>query len=230
MLARLLFAIGQSDCEEIQEGVLGQPINAVTSLAFSVVGIVIIAAATRVEGQERAVRIVFGFVMIATGLGSFLFHGPQPAASQFLHDITFLASLWFLAFMNLSDTSGWWHSLSWAGFGIGTGVLAGVILVFPASTNLLTGALLVVLVGSDILIHSRSGVIGWWYTTALLAMTVAVGLFVLGRTDSPLCDPDALWQGHGGWHVFAAVALGAYFMATSRARIDGRRGRLVAAE
>lgn len=227
MLSRLLFAIGESDCEEIHDGILTQPINAVTSLAFSVVGIVIIGAATRVEGHERAVRIVFGSLLVATGLGSFLFHGPQPAASQFLHDITFLATLWLLAFMNLSDTSGWWRSLSWAGFAVGTAAVAVMLLAFPGSTNFLAGALLIVLVGSDVLIHVKSGVVGWWYTTSIVAVAIAVGLFILGRSGSPLCDPDALWQGHGGWHILAAAALGAYFMATSRARIEGRRSGLV---
>jgi hypothetical protein len=41
------------------------------------------------------------------------------------------------------------------------------------------------------------------------------GIFVLGltayaagRSGSPLCRPDSLWQYHGAWHVLSAVAAG----------------------
>ena len=93
------------------------------------------------------------------------------------------------------------------------------------SARQLTG----VVVGADVVTHVRTGVIGAWYAVALIAMTVAVGMFVIGRSGSALCDPDVVWQGHGGWHLFAAVAIGAYFMATSRARLRGRQRPVEAA-
>lgn len=37
---------------------------------------------------------------------------------------------------------------------------------------------------------------------------VALGAYAAGRSDSPLCRPDSLWQFHGAWHVISAVALG----------------------
>ena len=40
----------------------------------------------------------------------------------------------------------------------------------------------------------------------LLVLTVAGGLFILGRTDSPACDPTSLLQPHAGWHLTAAGA------------------------
>ena len=63
MLAALYQRIGDSDCETIGTGFLAQPINAVSSLSFSLAGLVVVWWATRVQGTERVVRIVFGVLM-----------------------------------------------------------------------------------------------------------------------------------------------------------------------
>jgi hypothetical protein len=71
------------DCETVLDSFLGQPVNSLTTIAFLVGGIVIWAL-TR--------RRILATAMVATGLGSFLFHGPMPRVSQLAHD----ATLWFL--------------------------------------------------------------------------------------------------------------------------------------
>jgi hypothetical protein len=55
---------------------------------------------------------------------------------------------------------------------------------------------------------------------------MAVGIFALGlaayaagRSGSPLCRPDSLWQYHGAWHVLSAAAGGW----AARAMAPGRR-------
>ena len=224
----LLTQLGESDCEAIGDGILKQPVNAWTSLSFSVVGLLIVFSATRVEGPERLIRITFGALLVATGIGSFLFHGPQTTGSHFIHDITFLAALWFLAVMNLNEAYAWWPGTGWIAFAVGLGILALVLVLFPDATNALTGVTLVAVVVGDLALQRRGGFIGGWYGVALGAMAIAVGFLVLGRSGSPLCDPASALQGHGGWHLFAAIALGAYFLATSRARIEGRRSLPVA--
>jgi hypothetical protein len=37
---------------------------------------------------------------------------------------------------------------------------------------------------------------------------LALAAYAAGRTGSPLCRPDSLWQYHGAWHVLAALAAG----------------------
>jgi len=71
------------DCEAIGESVLGQPVNSLTTLAFLVAGAVV----WRLTGR-RGVAVG----LAATGVGSFLFHGPMPSYAQITHDLT----LWFL--------------------------------------------------------------------------------------------------------------------------------------
>lgn len=222
-LATLGMQLGKTDCEEIHDGLLNQPINAWSSLSFSAVGLLIVLSAWHASGRERVARVVFGLLMIATGIGSFLFHGPQPAGSHFAHDITFLATVWFLAVLNLTEALSWQPESGWITFGGGVGVMSILLIAVPDSTNILTGIVLGGLVLADLAIHRRGRIIGWWYGIALGAMVIAAGFLVVGRSSSPFCDPESSLQGHGGWHLFAAIALGAYFMATSPARIAGRR-------
>ena len=49
---------------------------------------------------------------------------------------------------------------------------------------------------------------------AVVALVVGGGLYLLGRTDGPLCSPSSLVQLHAGWHVATAVAAAAVLRAT----------------
>ena len=49
----------------------------------------------------------------------------------------------------------------------------------------------------------------------LTAIAIGGIAFLLGRTGSPLCRPDSLFQWHALWHVLVAVALVAYAYAIS---------------
>ncbi len=50
----------------------------------------------------------------------------------------------------------------------------------------------------------------WRSVWAPAAGVFALGLaaYAAGRSGSPLCRPDSLWQYHGAWHVLSAVAAG----------------------
>jgi hypothetical protein len=215
-----LTALSQlADCETVGDGWLAQPINAWSSLAFTTVGIGVALSAGATSNRERTDRVVFGTVLIATGLGSFLYHGPRPATARFLHDLTLLGALWYLVVANLTGalgTPGGTRALLAAG---GIATIAAVLLIDTDSTILLTAALAVCLLASDVVMWRHAPPRPVWYAVAIGAFAVAVGLLLAGRTGSPLCDPDGLRQGHAGWHVLSAAALGAYFIATTPARM-----------
>jgi hypothetical protein len=219
MLTALYQRIGESDCETIGSGVFAQPVNAVSSLLFSIIGLAAIWWATRVEGNERLIRIVFGVLMVLTGAGSVMFHGPQGPASQFGHDVTFLVTVWFVAVVNSAEANRWRRSVEWGTFVAGGIVLSIALVLSPGLTNVLMVATVISLVMSDIVLHRRGRTRTWWYVVSLVTIAIAVAMFLLGRTGAPLCDPDSLFQGHGLWHVLAAISLGAYFVATSDSRI-----------
>ena len=176
-----------ADCEAIGVGFLGQPVNSLTTLAFLVIGIAVMTS--------RRHQMWIGAGLIATGIGSFLFHGPMPPGSEWAHD----ASLaWLLALIGSSGTR--WEAVSKAPALV---VIAVTFGLFPVIADpvavLLTGFAVVSLLASN-----RSTTT--WGPLALVTLAAAYGR--LGATGGPLCDPEALYQPHGVWHVLAALAVG----------------------
>jgi predicted membrane channel-forming protein YqfA (hemolysin III family) len=154
---------GQSDCEYVVGGALAQPVLAITSLAYVVVGVAVLCWSVRVRGVLAATA---GIVLIAVGVGSFVFHGPQPSWAGLVHDWPIVA-------------------------------LVAVCAVGLARTA-----------------RSRPRV--WMAAGAILVIALIV--YVAGRSGSPLCRPDSLWQYHGAWHVLTAAAAGCAAVAMGRRR------------
>jgi hypothetical protein len=193
-------------------------VNAVSSLAYVVVGVIVLYSVFRSEEEERTVRSVFGSLLIATGIGSLLFHGPQGPASRVIHDSTFILTVLFIALTNLAGLFGLSRRVQWAVFSL-TGALTIVTLgLTPSSTNLLAGASVVLLIAGDALGHRAGAIRMRWWAASVTAMAMAMVLFIVGRTGGPLCDSASLFQGHALWHVLSAGALWAYFESTVRVR------------
>lgn len=220
MIGAIAAQMGGSDCETIGSGVFAQPINTVSSLAYSVIGVFLLGWAFAVSGRERTYRLVFGVLMVSTGIGSVLFHGPQTGGSQFAHDITFLLTLWFLGIANLADRFAWASTRRWTVTAFGAGVVAAALLLSPAITNVVMVLGVVLLVVSDVLLRRAGRALSTWFVVSFIAIALAVAMFLLGRTGSPFCDPDALFQGHALWHLLGAASLGSYFVGTSYARLE----------
>ncbi len=218
MIEALSATLGAGDCEAIGSGWLIQPVAAWTSLAYAVVGLALMMSAAPFPLRERTLRIVFGALLVGTGIGSFLYHGPQPAIAAFAHDITFLATLWFLIIMNPASAYGLRDGSAWGAIAAVSTTIAVTLVLYPASTNLLAGVSIVALVVSDLLMHRIGGIDGRWYAMALALFGVALLFNILGRSGAPTCVPDHVLQFHGLWHVLSAVAFGAYFVATVHPR------------
>ncbi len=214
----LLAQLGTGDCEAIHLEWLKQPVNAWSSLAFAVVGLAVLASARSATGAERANRVVFGLLLSATGIGSFLFHGPQPDAAHFLHDLTLVAALWFLVVVNTVGAFVATRQTAAAAFLAGVLVLALALLISPGISNALAGIVIILLIASDVATRTRTAPNRLWHAMAIGVLIAAVALNLAGRTDAPWCDPSTLLQAHAGWHVLAAVFLGIYFMATAATR------------
>lgn len=212
--------MGGSDCESIGAGVLAQPINTVSSLAYTIIGVFVFGWAFAVSGRERTYRLVFGVLMAFTGIGSVLFHGPQSQGSQFTHDVTFLITLWFLGIGNLADRFAWSSGRRWTATALGSGVIAVTLVLSPAITNMVMVVGVVILVVSDVLLRRQGRALSRWFVASFITITLAVTMFLLGRTGSPFCDPGSLFQGHAVWHLLGAAALGSYFVGTSLARLE----------
>lgn len=191
-----------ADCERALSGLLVQPTNALTSLGFVVVALVV---ASRTPHRWLAIALA------ATGIGSFLSHGPMPPGSAWAHDVSLA---WLLVAAGLAGTDRAW----WSGWP--TLVVLGIAFaVAPAIAIPVSVALAVVAIAA-ILWRAR----GPW-TLGALALLAAGG--ILGRlstTGAVLCDPDALVQGHGIWHLAAATAVGLWALRGVAEATPGRAG------
>jgi hypothetical protein len=78
-----LLALGGSDCEALHDGLLSQPANSVTSLAY-----VAVAAYVLRRGAPPAPALALALV----GVGSVLYHGPMPPGAEAVHDASLVAA------------------------------------------------------------------------------------------------------------------------------------------
>jgi hypothetical protein len=79
--------LGDSDCERLHDGLLGQPVNTVTSMAYVAAGAWLGARAARLERRDRPAAGWYAAFVAITGMGSVFYHGPQFAGAQLLHDL-----------------------------------------------------------------------------------------------------------------------------------------------
>jgi hypothetical protein len=77
--------IGGSDCELLRSGWLAQPANAVSAFAFLVVGARLAWMARR-PGVHAAALGAGAAALAAVGVGSIVYHGPQPGWAVGVHD------------------------------------------------------------------------------------------------------------------------------------------------
>jgi hypothetical protein len=203
--------LGESDCELLRDALLAQPVNAITSLAFVVVtgGIAIATVRTPVDRLRSA---IFAVCLASIGLGSFLYHGPQPSGSQELHDLPILLTVTSIAIWNLRLVT---HSVR-----DDLVVLAAAAVVFGSITAIdgrlvpaLTGLMIGAAVALELVVATRGlrPIDGRRHSRAEASMfgvaAVATATWLLGRTGSPACTPDAIFQFHGLWHLASAVLL-----------------------
>lgn len=174
------------DCEAIGTGFLAQPVNSLTTIALIIAGFWVMW--TRPDRRWIAAGLV------ATGVGSFLFHGPMPPGSEWAHDVTLA---WLIVTVGVAGTR--WERLgSWPALAA-IGVL---FAVWPVAADPVAVVLAAVAVVA-LLIRDRSS------NTVAPLLVLGAGAIVgrLGATGWALCDPDSLLQTHGLWHIAAAVAV-----------------------
>jgi hypothetical protein len=176
----------EADCELIGPGLLAQPVNSLTTIAFLIAGVVILA--------RRPQRMWVGLAAMATGIGSFLFHGPMPPGSEWLHDVTLAWLLLVVATDHLPRRNRWAV--------LGLVGLSALFALAPAAADPVGVAVALVAIVSALRQDRSPATIG---PLLLLAAAAIVGR--LGATGGPLCDPGSLLQPHGLWHVAAPVAV-----------------------
>ncbi|HMG25755.1 MAG TPA: ceramidase domain-containing protein [Acidimicrobiia bacterium] len=209
--------MGGSDCERIGQGLLGQPANTLSSLAYVLAGALLLWRAVAGRRHASLGCVVYAAAVIAVGAGSVAFHGPMPGWGRFAHDLSIAAVLAFVIGYDVALVRGAAVARGLVIFGALTGVCAVVLTGWPDAADGLDVLLVAGAVAAEVaaarspaaraLADARVWIVG--------AGVLAIGaiLNALGRTGGPWCDADSLVQLHAVWHVVTAFVLWLYGVA-----------------
>jgi hypothetical protein len=202
------------DCEQVRDGVLAQPVNALSSLAFLAGGAAVVA---RTEAHRRWRTLAVGAALALNGVGSFAYHGLPGAWTHWLHDVAIVALLSAPIGIDVGRLARWSDPAAAAGVAALTALGAVTLYMAPASTNLVAGVLVAAAIGTEVAVAVRSRrcrpstrlrPASVWITGGALALSVAGN--VTGRSTSSWCQPQSLLQGHAAWHAVGALAATAF--------------------
>jgi 1-acyl-sn-glycerol-3-phosphate acyltransferase len=191
-----------SDCELRDDWFLEQDLNAWSSLAYVVAGVLLAWEVHR----SRLPRAVYGLaaVVAAEGFGSLLYHGAASDVSQFLHDVPLIGALAFVAGWHVGRLRGRADAGSLVGLAAGLAVSSVLWAVAPGATNVTAAVAIVVIVAASLMARRRE-LAGVWSWPLLALGAVAVSMWGLGTPDSPVCDADSWAQPHAVWHALTAI-------------------------
>jgi hypothetical protein len=100
-------ALGAGDCERLHDGLIAQPVNTASALAYVAVGAWLAGRGLR-AGPGRGPLVAFGLAVTAAGVGSVDYHGPGSPAARLLHDGSLYLVVGLVA---------WWEVARWVGRG-----------------------------------------------------------------------------------------------------------------
>lgn len=209
-------------CEQHGVGFLGEPANAVASLAFVAAAVGILAShrhsGTRRTPVGQRQGVVFAALVAGTGVGSFIQHGPHPDWHAYAHDLPLAAVLVFIAADAVSDLTEQELSPTW--WLVPVAAMVPAIASGATPSTALQAAMATGAIGLSLARARRRPALRRTLIAALA--TAGAGAAIGALTDrTSLCQADSLIQGHAVWHVLAAGAL--WWLA---AAIGTRRGGL----
>ncbi|MCM0638837.1 hypothetical protein [Cellulomonas wangsupingiae] len=189
-------------CESSAAGPLVEPVSAVTSLAFVVAAVVVVALRRR-----AGLPVPWAYVVLVAGVGvgSVVQHGPDPAWSDPAHDLPIVGVLCFLAAdaaaaLRRAPRRWWW----WA---VPTAVLMVPVVAWPRAGDLAQVGVAAVTAVLLLARAHREPAVRWRVAVALAVLGTGALVGALSRTGGPLCDASSVLQGHAVWHLAAAAAL-----------------------
>jgi hypothetical protein len=218
--------VGGSDCEHIGQGLLAQPANTLSSLAYVLAGLLILGRAAVARPGARIAPAVYAVTVIGVGIGSAAFHGSMPSWGRFGHDLSIAAVLAYVIGYDVALARGASATTGLVMFVAITGACAVVLAVSPDAGNALDAALVAGAVVAEITAsrsaRGRATVDGRLWIAIVGVVAIGALLNALGRTDAPLCEPDSPVQLHALWHALTALVLWLYGTAVLGPREQAR--------
>lgn len=186
--------VAASDCEHCRDGLVTQPANTVSSLAYVAAG----ADLLRRPDPDRA----FAWAVIAVGVGSVAYHGPGGVLGKWAHDSSLIAMFGLLTLTDVTKADG----RPMPDAAVAGVVAAAAVAAHPRTTDYAQGGVGMLAVVAEARRHVRQAS-GREAAVSLPLMAGGLVLHVLGRTGERWCRPDSLLQPHAAWHALSAAAL-----------------------
>ena len=98
--------LATSDCERCRPGIVTQPANTVSSLAYVAAGAGVLVEARRRPATAHPGAAAVGWSLVAVGAGSVAYHGPGGGVGRWLHDASLLAMTGLVALSDVHAARG----------------------------------------------------------------------------------------------------------------------------
>lgn len=199
-------------CEAIHHGLVRQPANTWSSLAFVVVAAVVALSWFRGDGRpkgglNRAETGLFFGALLVVGFGSAFYHGSLTFAGQVID----VSGMYLVATFVLLHRLGPKWNLPPVATVLAFIAVNAVLMVAQVTTPSLRRVAFGILLIVAIVVEWRASRSDRrWLAIGAGLMSVAFAIWVLDRWRI-VCAPESLLQGHALWHVLGATAAAALF-------------------
>jgi len=203
-------------CERIHSGLVKQPSNTYSALAYTLWAFLILISLNTPQTPINRMTsnafypVAYGFLAIFLGPGSMAFHGSMTWLGGLFDTLSMYTWLSYIPAYNV---------LRLTNISLGWGVLIYVALVaflefceqVLGISDYVFAGLVVLAVVSEIIVFIYSKYQKWfiykWIVYVILFFLAGFAVWFFSRTGEPLCFPDAIIQGHALWHVLTSFAV-----------------------
>jgi hypothetical protein len=186
-------------CEAIRDGLLKQPVNALSSLAFVVVALLVLRSSKNMN--------VFAFAMAVIGLGSAFYHASLSFIGQFVD----VMGMYLIATYVIVFAIGRLRTLTRAQFVsiylAMNAMLAWGLWHVPEARRYAFAAVLLAGLATESFARAKSAPKpdGRKLVAAVGLLTAGFILWILDITHI-VCSPESVFQGHAVWHILGAAS------------------------
>lgn len=208
-------------CEAVRDGIVRQPVNAWSSLAFVLVGLWVARRAWRDrEGGEAGVLArnpayswIYAAACILIGIGSAFYHASLTFAGQFADVFGMYLLGSFVLLYALTRERDAAPALIFGSYVLLNAVLLLPLYFVPGTRRYLFAVLIVSAVAMELLVRRRSRAEHRraYFRWARGALAAGFVIWILDITRA-VCWPRGLIQGHALWHLAGAFAAASIYL------------------